>query len=133
MPPYHKIFMVTFTISQCAWVFARSRDMPYLPCVPAWSTCPQSSVPNGVPNFQIFFLRNAKGNFYILLLYKKFCIILDIIVVHMICICFIHKNCIMLHFYTSCHIKEKCAGFLFFEKLCSLVKNEKKDLVSIRN
>ena len=84
----------------------------------------QANVLKGMPNFQTFFLRKAKENFYTLLLYKKFYIILDIIVVHLICVCFIHKNCIILHFYTSCHIKEKCAGFLVFEKLCSLVKNE---------
>ena len=41
----------------------------------------------------------------------------------MICICILHKNCIIYHFYTSCHIKEKCAEFLFFLKLlCSLMK-----------
>ena len=34
--------------------------------------------------FQIFLLRNAKGNFYTLLIYKIFYIILDIIVIHMI-------------------------------------------------
>ena len=28
---------------------------------------------------------------------------------------FLHKNCIILHFYSSCHIKEKCVEFLFFE------------------
>ena len=37
----------------------------------------------------------------------------------MICICIVHKNCIILNFFTSCHIKEKCA-----ELFCSLVKNE---------
>ena len=69
-------------------------------------------------NFPIFLLQNAKGNFNTLFLHKKFYIILDIIG-------YIYKNCIILHFYTSCHIKEKCAQFLFFLKLfCSLVKNE---------
>ena len=33
----------------------------------------------------------------------------------MICICIVHKNCIILHFYTSCDIKEKCAEFLFLD------------------
>ena len=67
-----------------------------------------------VLDFQTFLLRNAKGNFYTLLLYKKFYIILDIKVIHMICIRIVRKSCIMLHFYSSCHIKEKCAEFLFF-------------------
>ena len=38
-------------------------------------------VPKGVPIFQTFLLPNAKGNFCALLLYKKFYIILDIIVI----------------------------------------------------
>ena len=66
-------------------------------------------------NFLTFFLRNAKGNFYTLLLYKNFYIILDIIVIHMICVCIVHENCIILHFYSSSHIKVKCEEFLFFE------------------
>ena len=70
-----------------------------------------------VLDFQTFLLRNAKGNFYTLLLYKKFYIILDIKVIHMICIRIVRKSCIMLHFYSSCHIKEKCAEFLFFWNL----------------
>ena len=72
-------------------------------------------VPKGMPNFKTFFLRNVKGNFYTLLLYKKFYIILDIIVIHMICICFVYENCFILYFYTSSHIKEKCAELLFSE------------------
>ena len=32
--------------------------------------------------FQIFLLRNAKGNLFTLKLYKQFCIIFDIIVIH---------------------------------------------------
>ena len=78
-------------------------------------------VPNGVPIFWTFLLRNDKWNFYTLLLYKKFYIIIDIIVIH-ICICIVHRNCIILHFYTSCHIKEKCVDFFFL--FCSLVRNE---------
>ena len=66
----------------------------------------------------------AKGNFYTLLLYEKFYIILAIIVTHMMCICIAHKNCIILHFYTSCHIKEKSAEFCFLKLFCSSVKNE---------
>ena len=66
-----------------------------------------------VPIFETFLLRNAKGNFYTLILYKKFYIILDIIVIHIICI--VHKNCMIHHLYTSCHIKEKCLELLLFE------------------
>ena len=127
--------------------------MPYVPCVPAWSTCPRANVSINIPTCQRYanystwladvptacqFLNlacqrakwranysfwcanvlkvvlNFKGNFYTLLLYKKFYIILDIIVIHMIWICIVHKNCIIFHFYTSCHIKEKCAEFLIF-------------------
>ena len=38
-------------------------------------------VPKGVPTSQTLLLRNAKGNFHTLLLYKKFYIILNIIVI----------------------------------------------------
>ena len=44
----------------------------------AW--CP--NVPKVMLIFQIFLLRNAKGNFFTLILYKQFCIIFDIIVIH---------------------------------------------------
>ena len=37
------------------------------------------------------------------------------------CKCVADKNCILLHFYTSCHLKEKCVQFLLFR---SLVRNE---------
>ena len=87
-----------------------------------------------MPNFQTFLLQNAKGNFYILSLYKKSYIILDIIVIHMICTCMciciwygsyiIHKNCIILNFYNSCRIKEKCVEFWFLKNFLCLVKNE---------
>ena len=39
----------------------------------------------------------------------------------------VHKNCFILHFYTSCHIKENCVEvffFLFFFLFYSLVRNE---------
>ena len=39
--------------------------------------------------------------------------------------CIVHKNCIWLYFYTSCHIKQKCVwsfSFLLFFFLCSLGK-----------
>ena len=91
--------------------------MPYVPCVPARSTCQRSNVANTcqlviftcqhanksvkcAPIFQTFLLQNAKGNFYTLSLYKKYYIILDIIVIHM-CLCIIHANCVILHFYSS--------------------------------
>ena len=41
-------------------------------------------------------------------------IILDIIVIRIYIIYIVHKNCIILHFYTSCHIKEKCVEFFIF-------------------
>ena len=65
-------------------------------------------------NFSNIPLWNAKGNLYTLLLYKKFYILFDIIVITIICICIVKKTCIILHFYTSCHIKEKCMEFFFF-------------------
>ena len=73
-----------------------------------------------------FFKRNAKENFCILSLCKKFYIILDIIVIHIICICIVHKNCIILHFYTSCRIKEKCVNIMIFLN-CDLLELEIRD------
>ena len=117
------------------------------PCVPAWFTCQRvcvptcqkranfsvlrASVPINVPTCHKacqFFKHSSYemlrgGGFYTLSSYKKFCIILDIIVIH-ICICIVHKNCVILHFYTSCHIKEKCVKFLLFESFLILVTNE---------
>ena len=58
----------------------------------------RANVPKSVPVFQTFLLRNAKGNFYTLLLYKKFYIILDIILIHIMCVCIVHINCIILYF-----------------------------------
>ena len=60
------------------------------------------------------------------LLYRKFHLILNIIVMHMVCICIVHKNCIILHFYTSCYIIEKSVEFIFlwFFSFCFLVTNE---------
>ena len=71
-------------------------------------------VPKRVSIFQTFLLQYAKGNFYSLLLYKKLYILLDIIVIHTICISIVQKSCIILHFYTSCHIKENCVEFFFY-------------------
>ena len=55
-------------------------------------------MPKSVPIFQTFLLQNAKGNFYILLLYKEFYIMLDIILIHIMGICMVHINCIVLYF-----------------------------------
>ena len=87
---------------------------------PTW--CAKMS--KGVRIFQTFLLQNAKGNFYTLLLYKKFYIMFDIIVIH-VCICILHKNCIILYFYTSCHIKKSVWNFFFLNLVSSLVRNEK--------
>ena len=86
-----------------------------------------ANVPNGVPIFQLgvptcqktcqFFkisLWNVKGNLDTLLLCKKFYIFFDIIVINIIGICVVIKTCIILHFYISCHVKEKCVEFFFF-------------------
>ena len=70
-----------------------------------------------VPIFQTFLLRSAKENFSTLLLHNKFYILCDIIVIHIICICIINKNCIIFYLYTSCHIKEKCVEFFLFSFL----------------
>ena len=112
-------------------------------CVPTWSTCQRAcvpkyqkranfsfirakvirraivlswraNVPKGVPIFLLFFLWNAKENFYILLLYKKFYILLDMVVTHMICICIVNKNCIILYFYTHVMLKKRVWNFSFF-------------------
>ena len=42
----------------------------------------------------------------------------------MIRICIIHRNCIILRFYTSCHIKGNLLNFFFLFFFCSLVRNE---------
>ena len=87
-----------------------------------FSTWP-ANLPKSGPIFQTLLLRNAIGNFYTLLLYKKFYIILDIMLLRM-CICIAHKNCIILPFCTSWHLKDKCAEFLLSETFFSLVRNE---------
>ena len=70
-------------------------------------------IPKGVSIFQTFLWRNAKGNFYTLLLYKKFYILLDIIVIH-ICICIVSKNCINnLFLYFISYRRKVCGVFLF--------------------
>ena len=79
----------------------------------------RAKVPKGVPIFQAFLLQNVIGNFDTLL-YKKFYIIPDIVVILTLCICIVHKYCITLHFYTSCHTKEEIVEFLLFKTFCSL-------------
>ena len=66
-------------------------------------------------NQKKFFLRKMIKEISILfkLLCKKFYIILDVIVIHIICRCIVHRNCIILHFYTSCNIKGKCGKSFF--------------------
>ena len=138
--------MATITLSQSAWEFANR--VPYVPCVTARSTCQRAKrmptshfhVPmsqktcqraKGVPIFQTVLLQNATGNFYTLLLYKNFYIILDIIVIHMTCICITYKNCVILHFYTSCRMKV-CGIFVFWNFFVLRLKMKiQKDLVSI--
>ena len=117
--------MVTFALSQTVWEFANR-----VPCVPAWSTCQRVKlvatshfhVPmyqktcqraEGVSMFQSVLLQNAKGNFCTLLLYKKFSIILDIVVIHMICI-YVSYIKIVLYFIYILHVVLTCAEFLFF-------------------
>ena len=121
-------------------------------CVPAWFTCQRAcvpkafqlranvltchtranvltwraNVPKGVPIFQVFLLGNAKWNFCTLLLYRKFYILLDIVVIYIIFICVVNINCITIHFHTSCRIKEECEEFFlfyYFFLFCSLVRN----------
>ena len=104
-------------------------------CMPTWSTCQRVCVPTYRKRANFSFLRasvpkchttcqcinlacqrakrranfpitkwNVKFLYFFLLLCKKF----------YICICIVHNNCIILHFYTSRHIKEKYVEFFFF-------------------
>ena len=60
-------------------------------------------------------LRKCNGKFLYFIVIKKFYIILDIIVIHIVSIwCIVHKSCIRFHFYTLFHSKEKCVEFFFF-------------------
>ena len=107
--------------------------MPYVPCVPARSTCQRSNVANTcqlviftcqhanksvkcAPIFQTFLLQNAKGNFYTLSLYKKYYIILDIIVIH-ICLCIIQTNCVLYFIFILNSGRSRD-----FEKSCALFR-----------
>ena len=83
MPTFH------FYVSTCQWTCQCAKRH-------ASVSTGRTNLPKGVTIFQTFLLRNAERNFYALLLYKKFLIILDTIVMQIICICAVHKNCIML-------------------------------------
>ena len=50
----------------------------------------------------------------ILYYYIKNSTFYSISVIHIICICIVNKNCIIIYLYTACHIKEKCLEFFFF-------------------
>ena len=85
--------------------FAKLRAMRA--CMPAWFTC------------QIFNHSSCKMLKEICILYyytknSTLCI----------CICIVHKNCVILHFYTSCHIKAKCVEFCLLKLFCSLFRNK---------
>ena len=65
-------------------------------------------------HFSNFSLTKCEGKFvYFIILYKKFYILLDSIIIHIICIYIVHKNCMILHFYTSFYIKQKFVEFFF--------------------
>ena len=72
------------------------------------------NISNGVSIFWTFLLRIDKQNFYNLLLYKKFYMIRDVIVIYIICIGVAHRNCVILHFYTSCHVVWNNVSGIFF-------------------
>ena len=110
-------------------IFTYQRDKPTkchktcqcfnLACKRANSWTWRANVPESIPIFPTCFLRNAKGNFYALLLYKKF-IILDIILIRIMCMCIVHKNCTILHFYTFHVILKKIVWNFGFLKLFAL-------------
>ena len=118
-------------------------------CVPAWFTCQQDkSVPTShfyVPSCHMachFFIlacqrANKSAKFFkhfcyqvlrkisILYYYIKNSTFYSISVIHIICICIVNKNCIIIYLYTACHIKEKCMEVFFFSFFifCTLVIN----------
>ena len=75
-------------------------------------------MPKTVPIFQTILLRNAKGNFCNLFLYKKFYIVLDIILI-------LHIK-IVLYFISVLHaiLKKSMWNFFFLKVFLSLVRNE---------
>ena len=76
----HKILQFIWALSNSAPTPTHSHPLPLIPIHPhlpkiIWYANVPNGVPIfhfGVPNFYTFLLRNAKGNFYTLLLYKKF-------------------------------------------------------------
>ena len=85
-----------------------------------------ANVSKGVPTFRRSSYKMLSEISILYYYIKRFCILLDIIVIHIICICIVNKNFIILHFYTSCHIKEKCVEFFifyYFFLFSSLVRN----------
>ena len=81
-------------------------------------------MPKGVPIFQAFLLGNAVGNFYTLLLFKKLCIILEVVVIH-IYMCIVLT--IVLYFISIfLYLKKSMWNFSLLQlfPFCSLVRNE---------
>ena len=128
---YHKTllcFSCSLT-SQSLWEFAKSRAIRVMCAsvvyVPTCQTCPnflflRANVPKvcqmcvKFSNIEIlrgisilyYYIKNS--TLYLISQYYSY-----IYIHHNIKI--ICKNCILLYFYTSCHINEKCAKLLFFE------------------
>ena len=116
-------------------------------CVAAWYTCQRvcaptcqkranfsflhANVPYGVPLFYLDvptcqmvcqFFKHFCDQVLRMLSYKRLYILLDILVIHIICIFIVNKNCIILYPYTSsCNIKEKCVEFFFFYRFSFLL------------
>ena len=116
-------------------------------CVAAWYTCQRvcvptcqkranfsflhANVPYGVPLFYLDvptcqmvcqFFKHFCDQVLRMLSYKRLYILLDILVIHIICIFIVNKNCIILYLYTSsCNIKEKCVEFFFFYRFSFLL------------
>ena len=121
VPTFHFYVPACHTACQC-FNLACQRDK-WRANISTW----RANVPKGVPIFQVFLLRNAKWNFYTLSLYRKFYILLDIIVVNIIRICVVNKN--LLYFTSVLHVilKKSVRNFFFFLVIvfffCSLVRN----------
>ena len=81
-------------------------------------------VNNGAKFFK-HFCHQVLRKISILYYYIKNSTFYSISVIHIICICIVNKNCIIIYLYTTCRIKEKCLEFFFFSffLFCSLVIN----------
>ena len=80
-----------------------------------------ANLPNSVPVFLYSFyeiLREISILYYYI---KKSYIILDIIIIHMICVCIVHKKCIILHSILQVILKKGVRHFCFLKVFCSLV------------